>query len=1142
MRRIPRFPLVAAIAGTVAAIAAGLLFPRAFPVVALEQRLTRDAARAAADSFFAAHELAPADARTAVRFRRDDSLRTFVELAAGGADSLNALVRGDDAAPYAWSVRAFVPGDPREARVDFAPDGRVVGFERTLADADQRPDIGADSAQRLAELSLATWLSPRPGQWTLVSSSFDTKPASGRVDRTFTFERSDRRIGGAPIRMDATIAGDLPAGARPYVDVPESFERRYAGMRAWNDLLAILATLGVLVIAIAGAFALTRFARSRNVRWRPALVVGGVIGALTLASALNELPGSWFDYDTAMSVATFRGLQFMAAIGVGLATALLTGFTLAAAEAATRRAFPRHLDWWKLWRFRGTRETAGAVGGGYAVAAIALAYVAIFYLVTRNLFGWWVPSELLDDPNQIASPLPWISAIAISLNAAVWEEALFRALPLSLLSLWVGQRSGRGWWMAGGVILTALVFGFAHANYDSWPPYSRGVEIFLDACFWGVLFLSFGLLVTVIAHFLYDAVLFGLFAAQGTAVEYRVTAAIVLAAVLAPAIVVLWRRARQGGWVPAPEEARFSAWQPGDSPAPAPVVATRSAEALGTRARRLAIAAAAAAVLLAVGRPRGETLGPDFVAQRGAVMRVADSMLTARGGNPDGWRRLTIIGSDTMPAWRRFLVRHEDVDAQRMASTFHPSRWWTVRYVHTEGAAAARIEEWRARVWPDGRPLDIRHLIADSAQRDTADAAGLRRIALASLARIGVDTTVLRESDVSETAQPARKDVMVTYTDTSVTLPAGAQARAWVQIAGDEPLVARRGIELPEEFLREDRARSTSRALVTGAASLLLITLVVVGALVVKRRPLAVDDGNVGTRGVLMLIGGLAVLGVLSQLNDLRSVLANYDTAQSWGAFTGKSAMAFVAPVVIALVLVGLWRALDGLRRRVGIPMLSAEPTDSDRGDMMIAGLGIGGAAYVASSVRVIAASVTGPDVPPPPATNLNAIMPSLSGVSDVPVDALTSIVMIGIPALVIAGITTRWIARAGILALLLVFLGGIVWSSSDTITPAAMVVGLATIVLVGAALVAWGARFAWSWAIAALTLPALAGLRDAVYGTVWQDRVAGGLAFLFAAGLIVLVRRRAMPGRQANATADDAAGMPGGALPPSHTPTRANA
>jgi hypothetical protein len=523
----------------IAAAATALwLFPRAFPVIALKQEITRDVAVARADSFFRAHELAPARARTAVRFRGNDSLSTYIGLAGGGHDSLNALLRGRDVAPFTWSVRAFVPGNPREARVTFAPDGRIVGFTRTFAEADRRPAITADSGRVLAENVLATWINEPLDRWKFVASSYETKKTSGRIDRSYTFERADRKLSGAPIRVEVAIAGDTPSKIRPFVEIPESFRRRYGEMRSANDFLALLAGIGILAIGIAGIVFLSRTARAKLVRWHPAMMVGGVIGALAFAAGLNELPGSWYGYDTATSPVAFQAMIILGATAIGALGMLVIGFTLAAAEAATRQAFPNHLDWWKLWRFRGTREVAARVAGGYATACIAFAYVTIFYLVTRNLLGWWVPSELLDDPNQIASPMPWIAGIDASLSAGVWEEALFRALPLSLISLWVGQRARRRWWMAAAVVLTAIVFGFAHSNYPSWPPYSRGVEILLDACLWGVLFLSFGLLVTVIAHFVYDLVLFGLFAASGSAIEYRISAAIIALALLSPALAV----------------------------------------------------------------------------------------------------------------------------------------------------------------------------------------------------------------------------------------------------------------------------------------------------------------------------------------------------------------------------------------------------------------------------------------------------------------------------------------------------------------------------------------------------------------------------------------------------------------------------
>lgn len=1107
-----RLPILVLAAGVGAAGIAAWLFPRAFPIVALEQTLTRDVALARGDSFFRAHALVDSvgASRTAVQFRRNDSLRTFIELAAGGHDSLNALVRGDDVTPYLWSVRAFTPGNVREARVDFAPDGRAVAFERRLAEGDTLPQVSPDSGRRLAEQVLGGWFGERLDRWTLVSTSYETRKTSGRVDRTYTFERTDRRIGGAPIRADVVIAGNAPSELRPYVDIPESFSRRYAEMRAWNVALSLLATLGVLAIAIAGVVALARQARRRQVRWREPLVAGAVIGAFMLAAGLNQLPLNWFSYDTAMSPTTFQVLQILAAISLGVATALLVGFTLAAAEVATRQAFPGHLDWWKLWRLRGTKEVAASVGGGYAVAAIAFAYVATFYLVTRTLFGWWVPSELLDDPNQIATPMPWVSGIAISLQAAVWEEALFRALPLSLLSLWIGQRAGRRWWMAAGVVVTALVFGFAHANYESWPPYSRGVEIFLDAAFWAVLFIAFGLLVTVVAHFVYDAVLFGIFAAQGDAVEYCVTAAIILLALVAPALVVLWRRLRQGAWLPAPDDARFAAWVPGqavEAAAPPTLVRTRT---FGSRTRRLALAAAAVGLVIAVGRPRSPTLGSEYTVGRERVFEVADSVLRLREVDPSAWRRLSTVGRDTLDAWPRFVREHDlEAQARHLATTYAPATWWVARYVRTTGTAAERAEEWRIRVWPDGRLLDVRHILPDSAPRDSVGPERVRQIAKQALAVAGIDTLVLRETNVEEAARPARRDVTVTYTDTSVKLPAGAAARAWVQVAGDEPLVARRGIELPETFVREDRARLTNRMMVAGGGVLALVALVITGAVLVKRqRPVLVDDGHLTRRQTVLALAALTVLMVLSSVNALPSQLYGYDTAQPWSTFVGITVMGMMLTLVVALILYGLWLGLAAMRRRAGIPMLEGNPSRAAAIETLIVGLGLGGIFYAASGAAAIAARG---GLPRTPGTVLDQLVPWVAGVVDVPANALTAIVVIGIPVLVIAALSRRWSVRVALAAVMLALLTGVAWSAEPSGDPDPALAGLALATMVAslAALVAWGSHSAWSWIVAALAYFALDGLRDAVYAPVWQAQLAGGLVAAVSALLMWSVVRR---------------------------------
>jgi hypothetical protein len=1105
-----RFVVVlVAVVALIAATTAVYLFPRSLPIVSLGQQITRDMALARADSFFRAHDLAPAKARTAVHFDGNDSLRTFVELAGGGADSLNALVRGRDVAPFRWSVRAFLPKDAREARVDFAPDGRVIGFARTLPEADRRPMIAADSGERLATSVLGTWIGERPDRWKLITSSYETQKTSGRVDRTYTFERVDRRVGGAGIRADVVIRGDLPSRVRQYVDIPESFRRRYGEMRSANELIALIASLGALAIAIAGVVTLSRGSKTSGLRWREAMFVGGVIGVLTIAAGLNEMSGGWYEYDTAMSPAAFQAKVAIGAIAMGVITGLLAALTLAAAEVATRRAFPMQLDWWKLWRYRGTREVAARVGGGYAVATIGFAYVAIFYLVTRTLLGWWVPAEVLDDPNLIASPIPWMSGIAVSLNAGVWEETLFRALPLSLLSLWVGQRPTRRWWMAGGVIATALVFGFAHANYASWPPYSRGVEIFLDACFWGVLVITAGVLVTVIAHFTYDLVLFGLFATSGSAIEYRISAAIIGLALLAPAFAVAWRWMRQGGLTSAPDDARFAAWVHGVEPEEIVVVAPVAVRAIGGRSRRLAMGAAIVGVIAALVVPSTPTLGPAFTVDRVAVTRTADSLLRVSGGNPAGWRRLTITARDTLASWPRFLREYKVVSqAQRFARSYAPPAWWTVRYVHTGSTAAERAEEWRIRVLPDGHPLDVRHIIPESAARPAATSDSLRRTALASLARMGVNASSLKETEYRERALPARRDVTITYTDTAVKLPAGAVARAWVNFAGNEPLVARRGVELPETFIRADRERTTNNSLVGGLSGMFAIGMLLVGAIYVSRkRPVLIDDGNVSRRQAAWFIGALVLLSVLGNLNSTPSSLFGYDTAEPWTRFTGTRALSFISAIPLALFIYGICIGTNALRQRVGVPIRPSGRNRSRMREMLTAGLGLGGVIYAASALPRLAPSA---GIPPVPSTSLNDVVPALAGLLDLPSVVLLGVVGIAIPLLVIGGITPRWRYRI-LLAIALVtpmIVAAFAVAEPAQASGARVWLGLATGAFIAAAVYAWGAISALSWIVAALMYQALAGVHGAAHANTMVGGLDRALVAITASVLIVLIAR----------------------------------
>jgi MFS family permease len=1101
------------IALTVAAAAlAGWLFPRAFPVVVLENRITAEEARQRADSFAQANEL-PAGVRVAVQFRRDDALLTFLDLGGGGRDTIDALVRGRDLAPYRWSVRTMTPRDVHETRVELAPDGRILGFERRLAEADERPALAPGEAEAAARRVLEEWLGEPGERWRLAASSFETRKTSERIDRTYTFERTDRRIATAPIRLDVVIAGDLASAARRYVEIPEGFRRRYSDMRSANELFAVAASVAMVALILAGALTLRHYGRRRMVRWRAPLVVGAVVGALIAASGLNELPTAWYHYDTATSPATFQLLIVAGSLAAGAMMALVVAVTLAAAEVATRVAFPHHLDWWKLWRYRGTREVADRVAGGYALGAVALAYVVVFYLATRHLFGWWVPAELLDDPNLVATPMPWLAGIALSLQAAVWEEALFRALPLSLISLWIGDRPRRNLWLGVGVVATALVFGFAHSDYPSWPAYSRGVEIFLDAVLWGVVFIRFGLIVTVISHFLYNATLFSLFAAGGSALPYRVTAVVMGLALLSPALVVAWKWFQQRGLTSAPDEARLDAWS-------APVRAVvEPAEMLpvvhgGLRARRVAAAAIIAGVAAALLVPGRGMRGPEFTATRAEAIATADSILHERGVDPNQWRRLAATRRDTVGPWSDFLRRYDaDTLATALATSYAVPVWWEVRYVRTEGALTAREEEWRVRMRPDGVPLDLSHIVPDSAPGATLTQAESRAIAQAAVAGAGIDTGRLVETDMEETARPARLDVTATYRDTTVELPAGAAARVWAYLSGDEAVLVRRGVELPETFVRENRDRQMTRLLFSALSGVMLVSFVVAAAIkVIRRRQPVVAEAGLSRRA--SLVAGLAFTAVMvaSLMNDLPSMMLGYDTAQPWTSYvTTTTLAAAVGAAFFVLLVAGLWMAANALRRRVGVPVV---PTYGDgrngMRDAVLAGAALGAVSATAALLRQAVSA----GIPPAPGTSMDQAIPVLSGIIGLPVAVLAVVPAVAMPLLVIAAVTRLTAYRLLLGAGLVLLLAGVmVQPSSGGASPVMLVVSVVGLVAIAAAVMVWGGFSVITWIAAALTAVGLLGIHEVIRASNATDRMAEGLAVVAVVlALLALSRWRRSP------------------------------
>ncbi len=638
---------------------------------------------------------------------------------------------GDVYAPYRWEVRLFNPGVIAEAVIRFRPDGKAYGFSAKLPETYVPPDpthlaLDPDTARSIAEAGARSDWGVDFDAYKLIEQT-QQKRTTGRADHDFVYERKNGNIADSHFRLRLEVTGDKLTEVTHFVEIPESFERRFVELRSANNTIAGAASLlaGALYGLGGCILGVLWLLRRHWLLWRPALVAGFTVGGLMGAMALAGAPSAWFGYDTAQSVDTFWARQIGAAalivVGGGLGYALV----FMAAESLSRRAFGLHPQLWRVWSRDAapTPQVLGRTLGGYLFVPLELALVAAFYYASNRWLGWWQPSESLTDPNILGSAVPALAPIALSLQAGFMEECAFRAIPLSLAAI-IGARFGRrGLALGIGVVVQALIFGSAHANYPGFPPYSRLVELIAPSILWALIFLRFGLVPTIILHALFDLSLFSipifLVDAPGGALQR----ALVIAASLVPLAVVISRRAVAGAWHELAPQLRNGAWQPGER---ADAVAARAVAAhAGTNAwiatfqRFLPALGVAGFAAWAMFTPFRADV-PPLPLGRAEAIKAADAVLASRGValGPE-WRRAAApklaLDEPGQELWHRFVWRVAGPDIYRklMGNTLAPPLW-EVRYAKFEGDVAERAEEWDVTIDGAGKPRVVRHTLPEA--------------------------------------------------------------------------------------------------------------------------------------------------------------------------------------------------------------------------------------------------------------------------------------------------------------------------------------------------------------------------------------------------------------------------------------------
>ena len=725
MLKRPAFWILLALVSILGTAAAVHYFPQAFSIVALDITMTRERALEDAAAIAARGQFGPAGYRQAASFALDGEAQTFIELEGGGKETFTRMMRDGLYSAYTWRVRHFREGETNETTFRFTPDGKAYGFVEKIKEDAPGAALAAGAARAIGEEQARAGWNVDLTPFTLVEQGQERRPG-GRVDHTLTYERSQPVLGEGRYRLRLVVSGDRLTEVTHLVKIPEAFTRRYDSMRSANEAIGIGSVVGMVLLYVVGGIGVGLFfmLRGRYVLWRQAAIWGFSIGALQTLAAVNEFPLIWMNYDTAVPRSTFLAGQAASLLATLLGFSAFLALSFVAAETLGRKAFGQHPQLWRVWTKGPGSSTAvlGRTVAGYLLVSVFFAYDVALYVIATRYLGWWTPSEALLHPDVLATYVPWLSAIANSLQAGFWEECLFRAVPLAGAAL-IGDRFGkRNLFLAVAFVVQAVIFGAGHAPYPTQPSFARPVELIIPSIGFGLLYVYFGLLPGIVLHFAFDVVWFALpiFLSDTPGIWLQKLMVVVMTFV--PLWVVLYRRWQSGAWTLLPADERNAAWTPPAAAEPEPAPVEAAPTALPASARTAWIAIGAVSLAACVWAIAARDHPPMFSVSRARAAAIARETLAARGvALGPQWRVLPIV-DDGSGGPREFVATVAgDERRKELVGKYLPDARWRVRVATFEGDVAERAEEWRVFVTRSGDVLRVEHTLPEGRAGATLD-------------------------------------------------------------------------------------------------------------------------------------------------------------------------------------------------------------------------------------------------------------------------------------------------------------------------------------------------------------------------------------------------------------------------------------
>ncbi len=287
-----------------------------------------------------------------------------------------------------------------------------------------------------------------------------------------------------------------------YLEIPETFTRHVDNLKQTGESLLTIFRIIYLVLLTAAIMVVVNRRGSvvlSSVKWTY-IWCGGVLFLLLAATLFNDFSLILFQYPTSQSLHAYFIRQCIEGLVSPFFIVLSFILPCLAGEALREeRNDPAHRSFFAFiqshWM---TRDLTSSIMAGYLAVCFILGFQALIFVFGFQFCGVWQEMSWMTQTSSAVFPA--LTALAMAFQASLSEETTFR-----LFGIQIAMKYGRSIVLA--VFISSVVWGFGHTGYLVFPMWFRGLEVSLLGIVFAVVYLRFGLVTSICAHFLMDAFL-----------------------------------------------------------------------------------------------------------------------------------------------------------------------------------------------------------------------------------------------------------------------------------------------------------------------------------------------------------------------------------------------------------------------------------------------------------------------------------------------------------------------------------------------------------------------------------------------------------------------------------------------------------